>query len=269
MHSSCKLVAERWVCPMDDKDSSAALKFRYNAALEAQIVSTICVNGNGDGTKNCTVVGKATLFGRNESLGVDLAAMGQLTGPIVYKAGGWFIRYTAGTPNVLNLTEIQVDPKDSLVLAFPYPAGTKFNIFFQAASWCSTSWAVCTHPFRNVSSVAEVANGFGDVYYWDNAAQVLYVRATMQPATFGSPGKDAPWTSIPPAPGQFTRGGLTLPLVNGGPLIVIKASCSTNPCAPQTRVSVPRELRPYYTDSEDSSAADTQPWLSTLARALL
>lgn len=270
MHSSCKLVAERWVCPMDEKDSSAALKFRYNAALEAQIGSSICLNGNSDGTKNCTVVGKATVFGRNESLGVDVAVMGQLTGPIVYKAGGWFVRYTAGTPNVLNLTEIQVDPKDSLVLAFPYPAGTKFNIFFQGASWCSTSWAVCTHPFRNVSSVAEVANGFGDVYYWDNAAQVLYVRATMQPATFGSPGKDAPWTSIPPAPGQFTRGGLTLPLVNGGPLIVIKASCSTNPCTPQPRVSVPGELRPYYTDSnEDSSAANTQPLLSTLARALL
>jgi hypothetical protein len=118
--------------------------------------------------------------------------------------------------------------------------------------------------------VAEVANCFGDVYYWDNAAQVLYVRATMQLPWFGRPGTDAPWTSIPPAPGQFTCGGLTLPLDNHGPVMVIKASCSTNPCAPQARVSVPRELRPDTSDSDDrSSAADTQPLLSALTRALL
>jgi hypothetical protein len=104
--------------------------------------------------------------------------MGQLTGPTVYRAGGWFVRYKDGTPNVLHLTEIQVDPKDSLPLR-PAPSSTS----------SSRPRAVCTHPFRNVSSVAEVANGFGD---WDNAAQVLYVRATMQTATFGSPGKDAP-----------------------------------------------------------------------------
>jgi hypothetical protein len=241
MYPTCQLVDERWVCRMDVKDSSAAIKLKVDPTREAQIGSSLCVNGNGDGTKPCPVVGKATHFGRtNESLGVDVAVMGQLTGPIIYKSSGWFIRYSAGTPKQVTIADVQVDPKDAFLLAFPYPAGTTFNITFEAASWCGTSWAVCSHPFRNVSSARAVLNGFGDVYYWDRVAQVLYIRPTMQPATFARP--DAPWTSIPPAPNQFTRGGLTLPIVDSGPTIVIRASCSSNPCAPQPAVAVPPAL---------------------------
>jgi hypothetical protein len=241
MNDGCQLVNERWVCRMAQKDSSAAVKLSVNTTREAQIGSTICANGGG--TKPCPVIGKATHFGRtNESLGVDVAVMGQLTGPLIAQSGGWFVRYTAGTPKQITLKEIQVDPKDSLVLAFPYPAGTTFNITFEAADWCSTSWGVCRHPFRPVSSALQVYNGFGDVYFWNNTARVLYVRATMQPGYFGSPGTDAPWTSIPPAPNQFSRGGLTIPVLNYGPTIKIRASCSTDPCAPQSTVSVPPKL---------------------------
>jgi hypothetical protein len=83
-------VNERWVCRMAQKDSSAAVKLSVNTTREVQIGSTICVNG-GDGTKTCPVIGKATHFGRtNESLGrVDMAVMGQLTGPmIIHQSGG-------------------------------------------------------------------------------------------------------------------------------------------------------------------------------------
>jgi len=268
MHDDCQLVAERWVCRMDKKDSSAAIKLHYNPGVEGGIGSSLCVNGNWDGSKDCPIVGKATHFGRDESHGVDIAVMGQLTGPIIYRSGGWFIRYTDGTPQQLTIGEIQVDPDDSLLLAFPYPADTSFEISFEAATWCGTSWAVCTHPFTSVASAQEVFTGYGDVYFWDNDAQILYVRATMQPSTFGSPGTDAPWTSIPPAPNEFTRGGLTLPIVDYDPTIVIKASCSSDPCAPQPDVKVPGELNPTY-DGDGGSAAEVQNFLASLKKTMM
>jgi hypothetical protein len=40
-----------------------------------------------------------------------------------------------------------VKKEDVLLLAIPYPAGTSFQIWYQAASWCGTSWAVCRHNY--------------------------------------------------------------------------------------------------------------------------
>jgi hypothetical protein len=41
MHSTCTLDNERWVCPMDSKDSSAALKLCFNPALYYEIGMSI------------------------------------------------------------------------------------------------------------------------------------------------------------------------------------------------------------------------------------
>jgi len=254
----CDSKDEAFYCKIGKKDSAASIVIHFDAVEEAKIGKTLCVNGNWDGDLPCPVVGTATHFGRAEpETSLEIALNLQITGAVLYESGGWFVRFTDGTPNDLILDNIQLGTQDTqLVLALPYPKDTTFDISFVAADWCGV-WAVCTHNFTQVDSVRAVFDGYGDVYFWDNDARTLYLRPTMQPATFGDPGTDAPWTSIPPPPDKFTRDGITINTIDADPTIHIKASCATNPCAPQPDVDVPDYINYGYDGdgSDDGSAA--------------
>jgi len=238
----CVNYLETYKCPMGTGDSAASFIMRQNPTQEAGIGSTICLNGNWNGNVPCPVVAQVSHFGRgkNESLGLAVAANAKVTGPIIAQAGGWFIRFTKGTPKLLTFDSAQVAQNDVLLLALPYPAGTTFTIWNQGASWCGPAWATCRHNYTAVTSVAAVRSAFGDAYFWDNNAKTLYLRLVSIPDTFQRPDVKS-WTPFPPQ-ANFTRGGQTLTSGNFQASVIIQASCSSDPCAPQPTVTVPAGL---------------------------
>jgi len=239
-NSGCTIENESYKCALATGDTKGSLILHHNVTQEATIGSTICLNG-GNGVP-CPVVAKATHFGRSETVGLDVGVNAKVTGPIIAQAGGWYIHFSKGTPKVLNITSVQVDMTEVLLLAIPYPSGTTFTIFHQAASWCSTSWGVCTHACRAVTSVAAVRGAFGDAYFWDNTARILYLRVVNTNSYFGSLGSDpAIWSPYAP-PETFSRGGQKLITPSYQSSVVIQSSCSTNPCAAQSGVAVPAAL---------------------------
>lgn len=237
-NSNCVEYKQAWKCRMAAGDSSASLVLKHNAAQEAGIGSTICMNGGG--SKPCPVVARVSHFGyTNETAGLHVGVNARVTGPIIAAAGGWFIRFNSGTPKTLRITSVQVAMNDVLLLAIPYPAETTFSIYHRAADWCGTSWAVCRHNYRSVSSIAAVVSSFGDAYFWNSATRTLYLRAVQSKNTFGNVGTDVPaWSPFQPEE-QFSRGGHTLLTTSYQTSIVIESTCTTDPCAPQNDVPVP------------------------------
>jgi len=241
-NSNCVLYLGAYKCPLSPGDSAASMVMHRDSSLETTNGNSNCVNGNWNGNQPCPIIGQVSHFGMtNESDGFAIGNNAKVTGPLIYKAGGWFIRFSSGTPSTLTLTSIQVNTTDVLLLAIPYPSGTTFNIFYQAASWCSTSWAICQHKYTQVYSVADVVSAFGDAYYWNSATRTLYMRVVQSSDTFGSPGTDKPWTPST-VPVSFARGGQRLITPSYSSSVIIQASCSTNPCAPQNDVPVPAAL---------------------------
>lgn len=178
-NSNCNVYKEAWRCQLATLDSAASFVLKHNPSQESGIGGAICVNGGVDaqGDPKCPVVGFVSNFGKtNEASQLAIGANAKVTGPIIASAGGWFIRFTTGTPKVLTLTNVQVRMEDVLLIAIPYPAGTTFTIYHQAASWCGPSWAVCRHNYRSVSSIALVKSSFGDAYFWNSATRTLYLR---------------------------------------------------------------------------------------------
>lgn len=174
-NSNCVVYKEAWKCVLAKNDSAASVILRHNQTQESGIGSSICMNGGG--SKPCPVVGRVSKFGAtNESAGLYIGANAKLTGPLVAASGGWFIRFNSGTPKVLTLTSVQVRMEDVLLIALPYPAGTTFTIYHKAADWCGTSWAVCRHNYRSVTSIAAVKSSFGDAYFWNSSTRTLYLR---------------------------------------------------------------------------------------------
>ena len=41
-------------------------------------------------------------------IGLQLAVNAKITGPYIYEAGGWFIRFNSGTPATLTFTNVEV-----------------------------------------------------------------------------------------------------------------------------------------------------------------
>lgn len=268
-NSGCTVEIEAYKCALAPKDSKASVVLHHNVTWEAQIGNSICENG-GDGTIKCPVIGKVTHFGRNESLGLEIAVNAKVTGPIIDSAGGWFIRFTAGTPKQLNISAVQVDQNDVLLLAIPYPANTNFTVYNFAATWCDVSWGVCRHNYRAVTSIAAVKSAFGDAYFWDNNARILYLRVVTAKSYYGGLGGDTPvWSPFAPEE-VFSRAGETLIRGSQGS-IIIEATCATNPCAPQPTVAVPAALNlptttaAATTTTSATSAASTTTSTSTSA----
>jgi hypothetical protein len=249
-NTNCQLEDENWKCPMQPGDSAASVYFGYDPTQEAKIGSTICLNGGGqpfgvtgDPTpKNiCPVIGQVSHWGAtNESTGFDLGGNPRVTGPIISSRGGWFVRFTNGTPATLKLSSVQVKREEALLLALPYPANTQFEIYNQGADWCGTSWATCRHNYTAVSSIAAVKAAWGDAYYWNNAAKTLYLRVVSANPTFPKPDVTNWPTAGYAFEDVFTRGGLTLYTTAYQTFIYIKATnCGAARCAPQPDVPVP------------------------------
>ena len=96
-----------WVCPLAFSDSAASVVLNTGSIDETLIGNTLCVNGGGSAP--CPVIGSVTHFGREEEItSLSLAVNGKVTGPLIACAGGWFVRYSQGTPRQLTFTEVQV-----------------------------------------------------------------------------------------------------------------------------------------------------------------
>lgn len=263
-NSNCQLYIEAYKCKLAAGDSAASMIINWNAAQEAQIGTSVCVNGHDVGGPSCPIVGYVSHFGAtNETDMLALGVNAKVSGPIIAAAGGWFIRFNAGTPKKLQFTAIEVQETSALLLAIPYPAGTTFTIVNQGASWCGTDWAVCTHPYNQVSSVQAVINAFGDAYYWSESTRTLYLRVVSADTTFGNPGTDPKNWSPFPVPQSFSRGGQTLIGPSSQSYVIIQASCSSDPCAPQNDVSVPAALGGSTVTSTTSTTAKTSTTTTT------
>ena len=242
-NSDCTLYDEAYKCKLAAGDSAASILVHHNPTLEAHIGNDMCQNPNR-GTQPCPVVGQASHFGsKNESDGYNIAVNAKITGPIIASSGGWFLRFSAGTPNPVSITNVQFQvPDDKLLVALPYPSGTTFNISYRGPSWCSTYYYVCTHYLRPVTSVSAVLASYGDAYYWNNAARTLYLRPVMADSQFGLKPDILQWSALPSITRNFSRGGQTIYSPSSSASIVITASCNSNPCAAQNDVSIPAAI---------------------------
>ena len=197
-----------WICPKG-QDSTASIYISYDIDLEqAALSETVCPNGAGP----CPTVGWATHFGRTLSQGLEIGQNPKVTGPVIASAGGWYVKFNSGSPKTLKIKNLQVFPDANLVLAFPYPRGTTFSVKAKAPSWCS-GWARTEEVLVQVNSLAEVRAGNGDRWFYDAAAELLYIRVVQKnEACFPLDQVTIPWPAetIQTLTGVFTRNGMTL-----------------------------------------------------------
>lgn len=245
-NTRCVAVPDNWVCPLSPGDSSASLFVHWDEANEANIGNVYCSNGAvGASYLPCPIGAKVTHYGRDEANAFDVALMPRVTGPIIASQGGWFIRYVSGTPNLVKFSNIQVDHDDVLLLAIPYPAGTTFEVWAQAPSWCNPgtvpyqSWnSICRHDFRAVNSIAEVRAAWGDAYYYDSTLQHLHIRVvtmdsfSYQFATQGTKDANAIWGPTSTTSSYFARGGSKL-LLHGSGFWTVNIKVTSANCSPR------------------------------------
>lgn len=166
-----------WLCDKTPSRSVGSFLMNYDT-IQAQVGSsgTICGNGN---LAPCPTVGQAIHIGRSDWSGaLNITSNPKITGPT--GGFGWYVKLFKGAPRFNRLYQIQVNTTEKLVVAMPYPAGTRFNVTARiqsstCASWCRVDWGcLCKWDFRPVNSVEEVRNGAGDTYYFDG--RHLYFR---------------------------------------------------------------------------------------------
>jgi len=241
-----------WICPMDAKDSQVSLVVHWaDSSMEKQIGSTYCNGGTGD----CPLGAVITHFNRDEYNAFEVALSSRVTGPVIDSSGGWFVRFLGGTPQTVSFTDMQIDHNTVLHLAIPYPAGTTFNIYAQAPSWCVSQgppyqpwYPVCQHPYRQVNSIDEVRNAWGDTYYFDQQQQLLHIRIVSLDSfgysfgTYGNIDATLTWYANTTRSTYFSRGGLDL-LVSGVPYQAVVITATSGNCQPRCpnlgSVSVP------------------------------
>jgi len=271
--SNCTETMQNWVCPLRPGDGTASVIMRWNISGESTIGSSTCGNGATQtntgvwpyGYMPCPQGGMITHFGRAEGTSsYNISLMARVAGPLIAASGGWFVRYFAGTPKTLQYTHMQIKHNDVMLLAIPYPSGTKFNIYAQAPTSCKPGTApykptdsICRHNYRAVSSVAAVRSAWGDAYYYDSAKFLLYVRivslSTIAGGRFGTNATYPSlrvWTSTTTKDSFFTRPGAPLSILGSGSnawsINIIASNCGgtgTN-CAQPSGVSVPAALSP-------------------------
>lgn len=257
LNDNCMNTEQNWVCQMDPNDSVASMLIHWaDSSMEKGIGSTYCSNGaTSTGYLPCPIGAVVTHFNRNEANAFGVSVMSRVTGPVIASSGGWFVRYLQGTPATITFTDMQVDKKTILHLAIPYPAGTTFDIYAKAPTWCDPgkppyqSWySICKHPFRSVNSIDEVRNSWGDTYFFDNSAQLLHIRIVSldsfgyrfaQNSTYY---QNLVWNSTSTYNTYFSRGGLDL-LVTGSSFWSVVVTATSQRCNPRCpllpHVSVP------------------------------
>jgi hypothetical protein len=202
----------------------AHVYFTWDEALQAQIGDTYCINGGG--SKPCPTQGHVRHLGHKFSptqsaagLGFPVGVNADVVGPV--GGYGWVLKLNSGAPRDLNITEIEIDPDNVLLLSIAYPIGTVFTLTANAEPWCWLNWdnsAECHETMSAVASVEAVRNGAGNTYHVD-VYGVLTFRLFMLARTWtGNPG----WLGIPSygmiardgvnfAVPRFERNGIVLP----------------------------------------------------------
>lgn len=168
-----------WICPNRIHDSAASVFLYFNPSIQDAIGVAECGNGYWVGLP-CTNHAVVTHFGRSLSVGMSVSTNAKITGPIIAAHGGWFVRFNQGTPRVINVKQIQVAPRDMLIMAFPYPRGTTFSITAYAASWCNPTWSECSRVFTASQNYTDLRSGFGDRYLYDGTNQLLFIRIVQK-----------------------------------------------------------------------------------------
>jgi len=172
----------------------------------------ICSNGSG---KPCETIGTVSHFGTDFSM--SLKPQGKLTG---YANGlGWLFDWDKGTPARLEISNFQVAEGDFLMIVLPFRAGTTFTIVFDGPSWC---WR-CRHEFQKASSLAEVKDGPGDLYFFDSDAELLFFKILGQ-----TPNRRPIIPNPNLASTAFTRDGISIPSSSGQLWIEVVADCTRN-----------------------------------------
>ncbi|KAJ3276777.1 Fibrocystin-L [Terramyces sp. JEL0728] len=223
-----------WLCNSITTDgkkiSTGSLILQASQADQATIGKTQCGNGN---FIPCPPVAYATHILRNENLsstGLVVEVNSKITGPIDPRlGGGWYIRYLDGAPTNLVISNIQLESNVTHILAFPYPPGSRFSITYNAASWCRqwTQLTVCQAKFTqtfNYQDFAAQAKTFGAAYFFDTTINVLYISVIQQ--VDGQLGRNGVFDRHQDMSAyQFSRDGITLPILTGHSFIQIQATC--------------------------------------------
>jgi hypothetical protein len=151
----------------------------------------------------------------------------KLTGPIDARlGGGWYVRYPDGAPKSLRIRSVQLqNPSNTLIMAFPYPPGSTFQITAKGAPWCDpNNGSTCTYSFVRVMSVQDlVQRQAGESYFWDDQNNVLFVQVVQQ--IDGDLGKNGLFDRTRRNSEEFTRTEITLPNPTYNYDIDIQSSC--------------------------------------------
>lgn len=192
------------------------VRVSWDSALQNQVGSSICGNGNG---LPCPVEGyirhAGSLF--DGRLGLPLTARGEVAGPV--GGFGWVVEFNAGAPRQIDFENIEVLPETPLLVSIPYPSGTTFTITAHASPWCheNNPTISCTETFKAVDSIDRVRTGPGNEYYVDLDGTVTF-RIIQTPHDFvGQPDWFIPSRDefavdgSGPALDHFARAGVFLP----------------------------------------------------------
>jgi len=231
-----------WVCDDLPGRGSGMIYFLINATLQnTPLLGTqVCSNGNYLSVP-CPTLGRVWHLGHTPAEGMDLPLNAKLSGPT--GGFGWVVGGAQWrAPVTLNLTNPQAPSGTKQMLVLPYPPRSKFYItaisqnsqgFLQTQSVLPNSCYVldkagkrladnmCAWNFSAVKSVAEVRNGLGDTYFFDESTNHLYLNffpissystvGVPNISTLGVRGLGRVWG--PPDPGfsGWTQGGVSLP----------------------------------------------------------
>ncbi|KAJ3262303.1 Fibrocystin-L [Boothiomyces macroporosus] len=223
-----------WVCKSTTSSgqniTSGSLILEVSRLDQATVGNTQCGNGN---FISCPTIAYATHILRNDNLtasGLAVEVNSKITGPIDPRlGGGWYIRYLKGAPTNITISNIQLEPNVTHILALPYPAGTQFNIVYNAASWCRpwTRLIVCQTNFTQTFSYQDfisMGSSYGAVYFFDTNINVLYLSVVQQlDNQLGTNGAFDRYQDL--STKRFTRDGITLPIVTWSSFIQIQATC--------------------------------------------
>lgn len=137
--------------------------------------------------------------------------------------GGWFLRFDDGAPREMEIKLPQVTPGTTLMVAFPYPAGTTFTVTARVTtSECSASKELCEEVFSKVDTSEDVRASAGNVYAFDGTYLYLSIPSVYNQL---SEENDKTWA---PANGLrvYSAAGITIPFMARDTFALeVKAEC--------------------------------------------
>ena len=204
--------APLWLCERRLQRDIGSVNLVWDTNAQSGLGSAFC--GNGVVGLACTPVGWAGHWGWTVDSGLEkempITLNGELTGPL--GGFGWHLRWDQGSPRKLCFERVQVGANTQLLISLAYPTSSvsaaSFTVKANAPSWCSTSWGdSCSQTFSQVTSIGAVRASAGNVWHYDSAGGLFYLRIVQPPKdNTGSPNWSLTGGRIP----SFTRDGITI-----------------------------------------------------------